>query len=222
MQKKLMTIGKNILILLGTFVVYQIAMIPQIIAEYVANVEIAKIILVVMYVATAGATILLLWQIYQYLLKRNHSQAGIKPFTKKTLYLMALILALWVLFMFCSAWYSKWVGGSQTPENQQIINTLIRKLPVWTFFDVVIFGPIAEELIFRGIFFELFFKSEKNWVQTLGILVNGALFGALHDTGSAFPIYAIMGCLLALTYVKTKDIRCSMFVHILNNFISYI
>ncbi|AEV94528.1 CPBP family intramembrane glutamic endopeptidase [Pediococcus claussenii] len=222
MQKRLITISKNILILLGTFVVYQVAMLPQIIAEYVANIEIVKVILAVMYIAAAGATILLLWQIYQYLLQRNRSQAGIEPFTKKTLYFMVLILALWALFMFCSAWYSKWIGGGQTPENQQIINDLIRKLPVWTFFDVVIFGPISEELIFRGIFFELFFKSEKNWVQALGILVNGILFGSLHDTGSAFPIYAIMGCLLAFTYVKTKDIRCSMFVHILNNFISYI
>lgn len=35
-------------------------------------------------------------------------------------------------------------------------------------------------------------------------------------------IYFVMGMIFATTYIKTKDIRCGMGIHILNNLISYL
>ncbi|WP_329503891.1 CPBP family intramembrane glutamic endopeptidase [Pediococcus pentosaceus] len=42
--------------------------------------------------------------------------------------------------------------------NQLAIEKLFEKLPIWTFIDGVLVAPVMEELIFRGIFFELFSK----------------------------------------------------------------
>jgi membrane protease YdiL (CAAX protease family) len=218
---KVVEILKNCLWLVLLFLMDQVVSIPQLIAMYTSPNPIILGLLLVMYGLTAGAVIFFLYQFYRHKIKVNHSRFGNYRLDGKRFRFMLLIVVLWITFMFLQVWYTN-LFDIGTSRNQSAIEQLFNQTPLWTFVDGVVIAPIMEELIFRGLFFEFFFKGDRPAVKVVGILINGAVFGALHDTGLSFPIYAMMGCLLAWTYVHTKDLKYSMSIHILNNLISFI
>ncbi|HAT55352.1 MAG TPA: hypothetical protein DCW31_08985 [Lactobacillus sp.] len=109
---------------------------------------------------------------------------------------------------------------SQPSQNQHAIEQMFRTTPWLTVYFGVFGAPILEELIFRGLFFNYFFmKLDKPWVKVLGVIVNGLLFAQLHTnlwTPDAW-VYFVMGAILAITYVQTKDIRFDIGIHFANN-----
>ena len=82
--------------------------------------------------------------------------------------------------------------------------------------NLVVFGallaPIAEELVFRGVFF-------RKWRRTLGpvkgLLLSSALFGVIHG-GTMLPV-AVAGLSFALLYTRTRSLWAPILAHILNN-----
>lgn len=97
--------------------------------------------------------------------------------------------------------------------HQQQLNPIINVM-------LVVIAPMFEEIIFRGIFFNWFFsKPVKKSTLFLAILVNGLVFGLLHEpqidlfTG----LYTLCGCVLATVYLKTRDLTFSYVTHLSNN-----
>lgn len=109
----------------------------------------------------------------------------------------------------------------QLPLNQIIVENEIKNSPVktWFYFHIVLVAPILEELIFRKIFMNLFFKKNNFVNHTLSITFSGLIFAFLHETSlSLFLIfYASPGILLAFVYRYFRDIRLPICIHILNN-----
>ncbi len=84
-------------------------------------------------------------------------------------------------------------------------------LNLMTFFSVVVFGPMIEELVFRGI---LLTRWTLKWNVSSGILASSAVFGVLHsDVIGAFFI----GCVLCLVYIETKSLFVPIVVHMTYN-----
>ncbi len=80
---------------------------------------------------------------------------------------------------------------------------------------IIVIAPIIEELIFRGLFTELFFKNHPKWV---GWLVTSLLFAILHATAPLeILMYFAIGSVLYLAYSRRGDIRDSILAHFLNN-----
>ena len=221
MSNKILQVIKNILILIGLFIIDQIVSLPQIEAMKINHNVVAQIILVIIYVITTVAAITVFYTFYRHKLQENHSRFGITKPNLNVLWFMLMMVVVWYLFMILQGWLLTKYHIDNSP-NQKIINTMYHNLPWWTFIDGTLVAPVMEELIFRGIFFELFFRQDKTIIKVIGVVVNGALFGLLHDTGINFPIYAVMGMLLAITYMHTKDVRYSIALHVFNNFITFI
>lgn len=80
-------------------------------------------------------------------------------------------------------------------------------------------GPILEELVFRGILINLFFKDQFKW---LAILVSGLVFSSMHlsDSVASFLLYFLMGAIFAFAYTRKRNIRDSILIHILNNMLA--
>lgn len=78
---------------------------------------------------------------------------------------------------------------------------------------IVFVGPVAEELMFRGIGFALLEPYGK-WVA---ILTTGILFGALHGLLIAFPILAAFGVLLGWIRWRTGSIYPAILLHVVFN-----
>ena len=109
--------------------------------------------------------------------------------------------------------------------NQQIISQLTVAQPVFGFFMVVIFAPLTEELIFRGMLARYLFPKQNNGKQTaLFLLVSSVLFALIHVPGTLqqFLVYASLGLSLGLAYVNRKGLLYSISLHALNNLIGFL
>lgn len=82
-----------------------------------------------------------------------------------------------------------------------------------SFFGAVLFGPIVEEFIFRGVMFNRF---TKQWGTKVGIFVSSLLFGLVHgDPFIAIGAF-VFGITLCVVYSKSHII-VPIIIHILNN-----
>ena len=109
--------------------------------------------------------------------------------------------------------------------NQQIATDLTLSQPLFSFFAVVIFAPLTEELIFRGMLARYLFPKQDNSKQTLiFLLVSSVLFTLIHSPGTLqqFLVYASLGFSLGLAYISRKGLVYSISLHALNNLVSFL
>jgi len=102
------------------------------------------------------------------------------------------------------------------PENQAAITRITNKL--YLLFGSIIYAPIVEETIFRGII-RKFIKN-----NTLFIIVSGILFGLMHVIGSESIIqyiyliyYGSSGIYLAYIYSKFNNLSVCITIHFFMN-----
>ncbi|EHJ52585.1 CPBP family intramembrane glutamic endopeptidase [Streptococcus macacae] len=110
--------------------------------------------------------------------------------------------------------------GKTTTNNQENVLKLFDSSPLLLLFVmIVIMAPLTEEIIFRGLIPKLFSKR----FEGLGFGLGTLLFSLAHsptDIGS-FVIYAGMGAVLAVICYRTKHLEYSIWVHALNNGLSF-
>ncbi|MGP1418829.1 MAG: lysostaphin resistance A-like protein [Sphaerochaetaceae bacterium] len=88
---------------------------------------------------------------------------------------------------------------------------------IWTFLNVVLVGPIVEELVFRALMVN-WLKKFMPWVAAA--IVSGILFGIWHEELVQSIYTAVMGIILGLVYCKTKSMIYPVAIHVVNNFIN--
>lgn len=132
---------------------------------------------------------------------------------------LAIAFAGFFLIWVAQFAFARLLGG--TSNNQAELNKILAQTNTFRII-VALIGPIFEELIFRGIFFNTFFTKENSRNKWLGIICSGLLFGLAHEPrlSKFLIIYWVMGAILAWVYLQTRDLRYSMTVHILNNVLS--
>lgn len=109
--------------------------------------------------------------------------------------------------------------------NQQIATDLTLSQPLFSFFAVVIFAPLTEELIFRGMLARYLFPKQDNSKQTLiFLLVSSILFALGHFPSDMqqFLVYTSLGFSLGLAYISRKGLIYSISLHALNNLVSFL
>lgn len=109
--------------------------------------------------------------------------------------------------------------------NQQIATDLTLSQPLFSFFAVVIFAPLTEELIFRGMLARYLFPNQDNSKQTLiFLLVSSLLFALVHFPGTPqqFLVYGSLGLSLGLAYISKGSLAYSIALHALNNLIGFL
>ena len=105
------------------------------------------------------------------------------------------------------------------PQNEEIVRQLINKAPLFMIFELIIFAPITEEIIFR--------RSIKDIInnKNIYILVSGLFFGFMHivkyikapiDIIYIIP-YAALGIIFAKLYKKTDNIFSTITIHSIHN-----
>ncbi|MBT9311757.1 CPBP family intramembrane glutamic endopeptidase [Leptothoe kymatousa] len=82
-------------------------------------------------------------------------------------------------------------------------------------FVAIIFAPIAEEFIFRGVLLQ---RWAVRWNLSVGILLSSVLFGILHLNN---PLGLTMfGVIMALLYIRTRSLWVPILAHAFNNIVS--
>ena len=108
--------------------------------------------------------------------------------------------------------------------NQQIATDLTLSQPLFSFFAVVIFAPLTEELLFRGMLARYLFPKQDKSKQVLFLLVSSVLFALIHFPGDLqqFLVYSSLGFSLGLAYISRKGLVYSISLHALNNLVSFL
>ena len=118
---------------------------------------------------------------------------------------------LWAIATVC-----QWFGIR--PPVEPVQELLFFEPRAWvvglTVFLACVVGPIAEELVFRGVIFSAVRKRTGRWIA---MLVSGALFSGLHTNAIGFVPILLLGVFLAFLYEFTGTLLAPMAVHILHN-----
>lgn len=96
--------------------------------------------------------------------------------------------------------------------------TEITKDNVETIITVVIFAPVLEEILFRGIIQKGLINKGVKPINA--IIISALTFGIFHGNPWQFVGASLLGLVLGLVYFKTKSLLMSIFLHAFNNGIS--
>lgn len=103
------------------------------------------------------------------------------------------------------------------PENG--IATMISDTPMWLIFILmVIIAPIVEELICR----KLIIDRLSIYGDHVAIFFSAVAFGLLHGNLYQFFYAVLLGALLGYVYTKTRNIRYTIYMHMIINFMGSI
>ncbi|MFA7688039.1 MAG: type II CAAX endopeptidase family protein [Moheibacter sp.] len=87
------------------------------------------------------------------------------------------------------------------------------------FITVCILAPFFEEILFRGILLRGMLQYKMN--PTLAIVFSSVLFGLVHMNPWQFLGAGILGVVFAFVYYRTQSLWVCIFLHALNNTVSY-
>ena len=114
---------------------------------------------------------------------------------------------------------NRFVGlfSGQTPENS--IESMINEIPMYVIFIfVVVLAPIVEELIFR----KLMIDRLSIYGDRMAILFTAVAFGLIHANLYQFFYATMLGILLGFVYAKTRDVKYTIILHMIINFLGSI
>lgn len=85
---------------------------------------------------------------------------------------------------------------------------------LWVFLSIAIFGPIAEELLFRGLIYRCFDQFKQPWVP---IVVTAILFGFWHQQPVQIGYTLVAGLIFGIARAYSGSLTLPIFIHIINN-----
>jgi membrane protease YdiL (CAAX protease family) len=104
-------------------------------------------------------------------------------------------------------------------NNEEMVQTMLRKAPILTFISATFTAPFLEEMLFRKSFGDIFTNKK------IMVFASGLFFGLLHvifslktpwDLLYIIP-YGALGYGFAAAVAKTDNVFSSIFFHMLHN-----
>ncbi|MCH5344399.1 MAG: CPBP family intramembrane metalloprotease [Acetatifactor sp.] len=102
--------------------------------------------------------------------------------------------------------------------QNEILNMTNGASMLLMFLYMVICAPIMEELVFR----KLIVDRAVHYGQGVAVIVSGLMFGLFHGNLNQFIYAFTLGMFLAFLYVKTGNLKITISIHMIFNFISSI
>ncbi len=98
-------------------------------------------------------------------------------------------------------------------QNQ--LANVTESVSLWTIaFWMVLCAPIMEEYVFR----KLIVDRTVRYGEGVAVLLSGLMFGLFHGNLNQFVYAFVLGMLLAFLYVKTGNLKITIAIHMLINF----
>ncbi len=85
---------------------------------------------------------------------------------------------------------------------------------------MVFFAAMSEEIFFRGLIYNYLAQYLGKQTYFIPLIISSIIFGATHLDKFGMPMFflsTIAGFFYGLTYVKTKNLFCAVFIHTLTN-----
>ena len=126
---------------------------------------------------------------------------------------MSVFMGAAFVFVVCSVLFlldvSPYYQGEELERRQRLFSGIAGAL------NACIFGPLIEEICFRGIVLDGLLKTRcRPW---LAILFSSLLFALLHGLGANFVTALLFGILAGWLYWRTGSIIPGLIIHVTNN-----
>src|SRR6056297_3388578 len=164
------------------------------------------------YMLAAGGTLLLIIRVKT--LVYNDKPALRHEQAPNSTYMMSIVLTLLGILAI-----DPLTNLIPMPEGIKELFEQMFSKTVPAFFTAVIFAPVLEEMIFRGIVLEGFLK---NYSPVKAIIWTNVLFGLAHLNPWQFVGAFLMGILISWVYYKTRNLVLPVLMHLLNNLLSFL
>ena len=104
-------------------------------------------------------------------------------------------------------------------QNQRMVMEMLQRAPLTMSAYILLFAPVLEELLLRGIFFQSFGGIANRGKRWLLLVLSAFVFGSLHSlpVHYDFLLYFAMGLVLGAAYLHTKDLKYPILIHMVNN-----
>lgn len=128
--------------------------------------------------------------------------------------LVSVLYGLVIQFLFPSL-FESYLGAS---ESIELMIEQAGYLQIgMIFLAIVVLAPIVEEILFRGILFNLIAKRKST---LFAMITSSLIFGFLH--AETMVPTAVIGFVLCFIYHKTGNLYLAMGAHAFNNFIAFV
>ena len=126
---------------------------------------------------------------------------------------MSVFMGAAFVFVVCSVLFlldvSPYYQGEELERRQRLFSGIAGAL------NACIFGPIIEEICFRGLVLGGLLKTRcRPW---LAILISAVAFGLLHGFWASFVSATLFGILVGWLYWRTGNIIPGLIIHVTNN-----
>ena len=88
----------------------------------------------------------------------------------------------------------------------------------WAIITAVVFAPVFEELIFRGVILEAMLRRYR---RSVSVVVTSLLFAIVHFEPSVMFTAFVSGLVLGTVYLHTSSIFSTIILHSINNAVAY-
>lgn len=113
-------------------------------------------------------------------------------------------------------------------SSQIILEPLVELLPenpgqglgrgAWACFTAVVTAAISEELLCRGLLFEVL---NKRWGVTSSIFFSALFFGLIHFDPATAVVALVAGMIFGVLYVRTSSLYTTIIIHAINNALAF-
>lgn len=219
--------GRSCFLLLHYFIGYQFVY-PMVFGDLTLRLDPSATMIhpwfqMVIYLLMIVITVAAAWP----LLKESVQALIIDPISilKTCLKMLALFYVVNIMVNLIVLMFS---STNESANQTQVIEAM-QLFPAITLFSSLIYAPIVEEILFRGICYRAL-RPKFRFITAA--LFSAFIFGFIHVMNAVFIgnfndliyllSYGCIGFFLALTYEKTNSIYGSMFLHFLNNAIAFL
>lgn len=120
------------------------------------------------------------------------------------------------------------VGVLWLMASQIVLEPLLELLPaddghgigrgMWAAFTAIVSAPILEELLCRGVLFEVL---NRRWGVMVSTLVSALFFGLLHFSPANAIVAIVAGFIFGALYVRTSSLYVTIIIHAINNALAF-
>lgn len=113
-------------------------------------------------------------------------------------------------------------------SSQIILEPLVELLPenpgqglgrgAWACFTAVVTAAISEELLCRGLLFEVL---NKRWGVKSSIFFSALFFGLIHFDPATAVVALVAGMIFGVLYVRTSSLYTTIIIHAINNALAF-
>ncbi len=202
--------------LIGTIVTYAVqlgigALVGLLKPEWLENADISILL-------SALSMYLIAMPVLIVLVKRLPGQVPERHSIKKSSFLVAVILCFGLVYLsnIFGTVLTTIIGMVKGEVVENVIQNVAVSASLWVIIlYMVIAAPIMEEYIFR----KLIVDRTVRYGQGVAIVISGLMFGLFHGNLNQFVYAFTLGMFLAFLYVKTGNIKITIALHMMINFV---